>query len=179
MKTLHLTTIISAAICFSSCASIVPFTDNIADSIGGEERFKDFQYYVSRTVVLDKSEDNTDASLVGGKAKYVRTINKDRVTILRSTPGIMVTHGIGRAKFGGYRLGVSFDTDDRFLVFEKESKSQYAYYILPYDSAKYGNDVYSLSFPGSGTRAHLLIKMNRREIRKQTTRTAKGRKLPK
>ena len=176
-----------------SCASIVPFTDNIAEQVGGEDQLDKFQYYVSRTIVLDKMESDSKASLSDGKAKLVNRIEKNKVTIKESTPGVVLDHS--RNGMDGssrtYILNVAFERDDDyFLKFKRRMVDDDKYYIITgkNDWIYYGDGYYKYSSPvkrkwfGFGEvkqedAPYLMIKLNQKLIKKEKKRTAKGRKL--
>lgn len=189
MKKSSLLILIFTSCILGSCASIVPLTNDIVEAVGGEDQLGNFQYYVSRTIYLDKVNDATNADLVEGKAKVVRTIERDHITIKKSTPGVVLNHKRTTA-FDSYKLSVAFEADDdHFLQFQRKSTSDKLYYILTRnDWVYYGGSAYKYTSPvqrewlGFGkekkeVQPHLLIKLNRKLIEKQNKRTAKGRKL--
>ena len=183
---------------FTGCASIVPVTDDIIAQVGGEEQLKNFQYYVSRSVVLDRTENQTAAGVVKGKANIVQKIDKSKVTIKGSTPGVLLRY---RTIHNGsrYVLAVGFEPDDdyflEFTKYDGREDSPYNMVVMdhPNKLVGYGREIYRYSFPvkssvrswiGLGKEKqtdtappYLLIKLNKKMIKNVNKRTAKGRTL--
>ena len=195
MKNLLLIFAVGISCLLGSCAKIIPFTDNIAEKVGGEENLSKFQYYISRTTVLDRTDDNTDATLKDGKAKFVRKIERDKVIINESTPGVVIKHNrvssLDNTPSDTYRLSVAFESDDDYyLDFKRRDKYNPLYFIVTSknDWVYYGSDFYQYSSPTkrewlgfgkekSEEKPYLMIKLNNKLIEKQKKRVAKGRKL--
>ena len=76
-RTGHLT-IIALCCLFYSCASIVPVSNEIIERVGGETELDKFQYYISRGIVMDRTENETDAGIVAGQAKIVSTTGQNQ-----------------------------------------------------------------------------------------------------
>lgn len=183
---------------FAGCASIVPITDDIIDQVGGKDQLKNFQYYVSRSIILDRTNDQTAAGIVKGKANIVQKIEKNKVTIKGSTPGIVLRY---RTIYNDsrYVLSVAFESDDNyFLEFTKyDDKRNSPYNLAVADNSRnlvaYGHEIYQYSFPvkssmrswiglGKEKQAdtappYLLIKLNKKMIKNVNKRVAKGRTL--
>lgn len=193
MKRLNLLVLVCTCCLLGSCASIVPFTDNIAAEVGGETQLKNFQYYVSRTIVMNRVEDTTDANLVAGKANLVRVVERDKIDIKESTPGIVITHARNNNlnNQNTFNLGVAFgESDDNLLRFKRNGGNDPKYYIVTEknDWVNYGGIYYKYSTPSKRKwglfgeekkepAPYLMIKLNKKLIQKQTKRTEKGRKL--
>ncbi len=182
---------------FSSCASIVPVTDEIISQVG--ERVDSFQYYVSRTIVLNRTDNQTDGSIVKGKARIVNKMEKNKVTIKKSTPGVLLRYrDLNSESKGEYVLSVSFEEDDKyFLQFFRYNNRPNAHYNLAVTDNDnkilfYGGEPYQYSFPTKksplsliglgkqkvdGEAPYLLIKLNKKLIKKVNKRVAKGRTL--
>lgn len=186
--------------CFSSsCASIVPVTDRIIQEVGGEDQLANFQYYISRDIVLNRFEHETDGNVAAGEAKISETFKKDRVRIKKSTPGVVIYHyysDVNKSHF----LHVAFeDNDDRYLQFAHiGNDNPGAFYSLVNHLQSpqyiiYDNTVYDYSFPENfsilgkvgikktkdsyGETPILLIKLKRNQKTIITKRTAKGRRI--
>ncbi len=190
---------------FCGCASIVPVTDRIIAEVGGEEQLQNFQYYISRDIVLNRQESETDAGIAKGQAKVVVTTQEDEINIMKSTPGLVIDH-VYRADKNSYILSVSFeDGNENYLQFahlgNPNSNSLYTLVTTSSDKSKliYGSDEYVYSFPDRfqplrkskffenvfkksevyGEVPCLLIKRNKKSIVKKSRRTVKGRRLEK
>lgn len=174
---------------FTSCATIVPVTDNIIEQVGGTDQLENFQYYISRSIVLDRTDNQTDAEIVKGKANIIQKIEKDKVTIKGSTPGVLLRYHM--LSDGRPSLFVGFEPDDSyFLHFVK-----YNNLVVLNASAgvvAYGSELYKYSFPTKRslrslglkqggnidlTPPHLLIKLNKKMVKNVNKRVAKGRTL--
>ncbi|MCM1300722.1 MAG: hypothetical protein NC250_00025 [Alistipes senegalensis] len=201
MKTSYLfITGLIAVIC-SSCASIHPVTDNIIQQVGGSEQLTNFQYYISRDIVLTRVEHEKDGNVTAGEAKINETIKKDKVNIKKSTPGVVLNSWY-YDNLKSHVLYVAFEDDDsQFLQFAHvKNANPNAYYSLmnsihlqSQQRIMYGDTEYSYSFPENssilkkvgikktknpyGETPILLIKLKKSQKTITTKRTAKGRKI--
>lgn len=197
-RLLYLSVSILCVCLLAGCASIVPVTDDIIDQVGGEDQLKNFQYYVSRSIILDRTDDQTAAGIVKGKANIVQKIEKNKVTIKRSTPGVVLRY---RTIYNNtrYVLSVAFESDDNyFLEFTKyDDQRDSPYNLTVADNSRnlvgYGREIYQYSFPAKNSMRswigigkekqtdsappYLLIKLNKKMIRNVNKRVAKGRTL--
>jgi len=192
---------IGAVLLFDSCATIRPVTDRIIEDVGGEDQLSRFQYYVSRDIVLSRTESETDANVTQGRANIVRSTQRDQVNIRKSTPGIVVMHRpYQNGDASTYILGVAFEDDDsKLLMFAHPGKSspnapyRMVTSLTDKDRVVYGSGVYSYSFPDKWQVINnmlrknrkrndeetpcLLIKYKQKLISKKNKRTAKGRRI--
>lgn len=150
--------------------------------------------------MLDRTENQTEAGIQKGKANIVQKIDKDRVTIKESTPGVVLRYRTQRVLGSPrYMLTVGFEPDDDyFLEFMRYSDQQDSpYYMVVHNNDRkivgYGRSIYQYSFPEKGsirswiglgkvkqtdaTLPYLLIKLNKKLIKNVNKRTAKGRTL--
>lgn len=186
------------ALLYSSCASILPVTDNIIQQVGGSSQLPNFQYYVSRGISLHNTEQKMDGNVVGGQAQIVENIRKDRINIKESTPGVVIGYIYSDALKTNI-LRVAFEDDDnKYLQFAHPNNNRSgAWYSLQANenSIVYGNAVYDYSYLDSnplldkvgvktksnkyGSTPILLIKMKKQHNITKTKRTVKGRKIGK
>ena len=200
MKTSYLFIAGIITVICSSCASIRPVTDNIIQQVGGSEQLANFQYYISRKIVLTRVEQERDGNITAGEAKITETTKKDRIDIKKSTPG-MVIHSFYSPVSKSNILYVTFEDDDnKSLLFThvKTSHPNTPYYGLLNGSSGtigYGDAMYEYSCPENfsllkkvgikktknqyGDVPILLIKLKKSQTVISTKRTAKGRRIKK
>ena len=189
------------AILCSSCASTRPVTDNIIRQVGGTEQLANFQYYISRDIVLKKMDQETDGRVQkGGAVEITYTTNKDEIDIRKSTPGVVIGYAYSPSLKTNI-LRVAFGDDDNcFLQFAHINKTHpdTPYYLIKddeYQGIIYGDAVYDYSSPESfallrkiginkqknpyGDTPILLIKLKRSHNLISTKRTEKGRRVGK
>ena len=187
------------AILCSSCASTRPVTDNIIRQVGGTEQLANFQYYISRDIVLKKMDQETDGRVQkGGAAEITYTTKKDEIDIRKSTPGVVIGYAYSPSLKTNI-LRVAFGDDDNcFLQFAHINKTHpdTPYYLIKddeYQGIIYGDAVYDYSSPESfallrkiginkqknpyGDTPILLIKLKRSHNLISTKRTEKGRRV--
>ena len=190
MKTNYLFLALFATCMFCSCAR--PLTDALITKWDAGDRLDKYQYYVSKTIHLDKKEIDKETDIDKGKAKMKTNISNERVTIGRSTAGLVLKYVEG--KFDGtYVVWVAFEDDDnRLLCFKRRyyNSGNDKYYIVTNKDGRvqYGNDIYKYSSPverewfGLGKvkaeqTPYLKIKATESTHETWTSRKAKGRKL--
>lgn len=194
----HFSAVILCSCLFTSCATIVPVTDNIIEQVGGTDQLENFQYYISRSIVLDRTDNQTDAEIVKGKANIIQKIEKDKVTIKGSTPGVLLRYRT--LPDGRPLLFVGFEPDDNFFLqfvkYNNDNKRDSPYSLAVSNASDeivaYGSDLYKYSFPTKRslrslglkkggnidlTPPHLLIKLNKKMVKNVNKRVAKGRTL--
>lgn len=192
------------AILCSSCASLRPVTENIIQQVGEDSSLSDFQYYISRDIILTRVEKERDGNITAGEAKITETTKKDRINIKKSTPGIVIRSIYSRVNgipSNHNFLDVAFEDDDtKLLRFVPKSAHPDASYELTCEFAKskriiYGDALYDYSFPENfsllkkvglkktkntyGDTPILLIKLKKHQKIITTKRTAKGRRIKK
>lgn len=201
---LNLVKLISVSCLFCGCATIRPVTDSLIESVGGESELKKFQYYISRDLVLDKTVRETDAGIAKGQAKFRETVQKDRINIGKSTPGVVLQYKSSANE--NYILYVGFDEkdDNKYLEFANLTNDREAPYFIStrkgYQQGyiPYGGEPYHFSLPDKFSslkeqarklkilkRAKyddsklpcLLVKLHKKSIIKKSKKTLKGRKI--
>lgn len=129
-----------------SCSSTQPITkkkDQQASMVG---KIENFQYYVSRNIVLTKTKDPDIVGKVAGKANMELTYNKDVIQITTSTEGALLSTSVD---YNGYKIyHIAFESDnDNCLRFVQKRKGDeelvYLHYDYPQKNAVvYGDEVY-------------------------------------
>lgn len=198
-KVIYLFGVIVVSVLCSSCASIVPVTDNIIKQVGGSSQLPNFQYYVSRGIALQKVEHERDGNVIAGQAKIVETVKRDNINIKESTPGVVLAYIYSeRLKTNVLRAAFEED-DDKYLRFAHlNNDNPNAWYCLVTQSSdriEYGDAMYDYSYLESsallkkiglkkkgnmyGNTPILLIKLKKRLNVQTTKRNAKGRRIEK
>jgi hypothetical protein len=109
------------------------------------DNFKNFQYYVSRDIVLTYVSAKAQSTAIGQVS-----INRDIIQILSSTPGIVL--GVDVDVNGNNMLGVAFETDnDSLLWFVQNPAKSGTYFYLAYtdedaQEIDYGGYPYAVSY---------------------------------
>ncbi|MDR3199887.1 MAG: hypothetical protein LBT68_00380 [Spirochaetales bacterium] len=139
---------------FIGCASINPMSDETIvkyELNSNYERFKDYQYYVSRDIVLTNTKVDTKTDISkSGQAYSSTSVARDIKQMLSSTPGVALD--IKRDDNGRIMLGIAFEADnDSILWFAQDQSKGNTYFYLVYtDSFKneiaYGNENYVVSY---------------------------------
>jgi hypothetical protein len=188
----------------SSCARIVPVTNQIIEQVGGKDQLEKFQYYVSKKIKMERTEKTVNADVIRGKANVIDYTLESSIIIRKSTPGVVI-----RSRYGGGRfdiLAASFtDSDERFLQFSNfgSSNSDAPYYLISMEGQKsgqpggshviYDNAIYSYKTSGrklsdlkilsrfrknkSINEPKLLIKLKKKDLVEKKRRREKGREV--
>jgi len=132
----------------TGCASIQPMSNEairkyaLASNPGN---FRNFQYYVSRDIVLTYVSSEAQSTAVGQIS-----INRDIIQILSSTPGVVLD--VKRDENGNTMLGVAFEASDTDLLwFVQNPAKPGTYFYLAYTSESrweinYGGNPYAVSY---------------------------------
>jgi hypothetical protein len=140
------------------CASIQPMSNEairkyvLASNPGN---FRNFQYYVSRDIVLTYVSSVAQSTAVGRIS-----INRDVIQLLSSTPGIIID--VKQNENGNTMLGVAFETSDNDLLWfiQNPDKAETYFYLAYTDEAtgqiNYGGNPYIVSYEkATGIRAFI------------------------
>jgi len=132
----------------TGCASIQPMSNEairkyaLASNTGN---FKNFQYYVSRDIVLTYVKAEAQSTAVGQIS-----ISRDIIQILSSTPGVVLD--VKRDEKGNIMLGVAFEASDSDLLwFIQNPAKAGTYFYLAYTNEatkeiNYGGNPYTVSY---------------------------------
>jgi len=130
------------------CASVQPMSNEairkyaLASNPGN---FKNFQYYVSRDIVLTYVSSQAQSTAVGQVS-----INRDIIQILSSTPGVVID--IKADANGNTMLGVAFEASDNDLLWfiQNPAKAGTYFYLAYTNEARkiinYGGYPYTVSY---------------------------------
>ena len=132
----------------TGCASVQPVSNEtvrkytLASNPGN---YRNFQYYVSRDIVLTYISSEAQTTAVGKIS-----INRDVIQILSSTPGIVID--VKQNENEDTMLGVAFTaSDDDLLWFIQDPSKPGTYFYLAYtnklsEAIDYGNNPYTVSY---------------------------------
>ena len=132
----------------TGCASIQPMSDEAIRKYAlasNTDNFRNFQYYVSRDIVLTYVSSEVQVTSVGQI-----NINRDIIQVLSSTPGVVLE--VKTDANGRRMLGVAFETDnDSLLWFVQNPDKAGTYFYLAYTNEtareiEYGGYSYAVSY---------------------------------
>jgi hypothetical protein len=123
----------------AGCASIQPMSDEAIRKYAlasNPDNFRNFQYYVSRDIVLTYVSSQTQSTSVGQVS-----VNRDIIQVLSSTPGVVLE--VKTDENGNNMLGVAFETDnDSLLWFVQNPEKAGTYFYLAYTDEETGEIEY-------------------------------------
>jgi len=129
---------------FSSCSpKLTPFTQRMYDEYSWSDgELKSIQFYLSDDIRLSRDIGSEDSKIKGGKIRVKDGRKVEEIVFKKGTPGVLVYTPKEN------RFAVSFDSDDRYLVFGP-SKQYGGKYTLrakdwkkQYGKITYGEKVY-------------------------------------
>ena len=176
-KTLLVIVIATISI-LTACKSTIPFTNDLRVKYSLDEaKLKRTQFYISRSITLQRGERTKDATQLDEEGKLIvsSSANLDVIEITAKTQGVCVK------VLSGNKLAISFEDDDNnYLVFgDPKNTGRYVLMGAEWKNSKgkinYGGKVYYI-MPG-GAAAYLKFEMKKFKNQKTTTRKAKGRKV--
>jgi len=118
---------------FAGCASINILSDSTITKYKlrtNIEGLKNFQYYISRDIVLTSIDVSSSIDISRGQGKSSTTVQRDYIEFLSSTPGIALEV---KEDNEGIMIGVAFESDnDNLLWFKRfrEWGDEYPYFFL-------------------------------------------------
>lgn len=162
---------------FSSCKTLVPFTENLKEANSWKDTdIKQIQFYNSETIILHRQLNKNETGIVSGKIKVVDGKEVEEIIIKKGTPGIVIAQPL-------QKIAVSFEIgDDYYLTFGVDKNRGDRYYLRLKDYKKgeyalvtYKEKAYELS-PASLS-SYLTINLKKIDKQQRELRVAKGRKL--
>lgn len=128
---------------------MTPKVDNLASKVGN---IQNFQYYVSRNIVLKKSHDTDIVGNVAVDANIKLTYKDDVVQITSATEGVLLNTTYTDEGYKVYHVAFESDNDNCLRFVQKSSESDAKIYLLydnPHSRAVlYGDDVYYVMWDG-------------------------------
>jgi len=132
----------------TGCASIQPMSNEAIRKYAltsNPGNFRNFQYYVSRDIVLTYVSSVAQSTAVGQIS-----INRDIIQLLSSTPGVVIE--VKRDENGNTMLGVAFEASDNDLLwFVQNPAKAGTFFYLAYTNEvtgeiNYGGYLYTVSY---------------------------------
>ena len=132
----------------TGCASIQPMSNEairkyaLASNTGN---FRNFQYYVSRDIVLTYVSSVAQSTAIGQVS-----INRDIIQIVSSLPGVVID--VKRDTNGNTMLGVAFEASDNDLLWFVQNPAKagtYFYLVYTNEATKeinYGGNLYTVTY---------------------------------
>ncbi len=162
---------------FSSCQSLIPFTNVERTKYNLDEaKLRKMQFYISREVTLQRGEASSESQELDSDGKLIvsQSASLDNILIDAKTPGVCV--GV----LPNNSLKISFDTDDKYLVFgDPNNTGRYNVMGAEWKNGKgkinYGGKVYYIMPGGAG--AYLKFEMKKVKQYKESSTKVKGRKV--
>lgn len=121
-----------------SCSSTQPITKKVDRNASMVGKIENFQYYISRNIVLTKDEETDIAGEVAGKANMELTYNKDVIQITTSTEGALLNTTLNNEGYKVYHIAFENDNDNclRFVQKNKgDEELMYLHYDYPQERA--------------------------------------------
>ncbi|MBP1644543.1 MAG: hypothetical protein H6Q16_118 [Bacteroidetes bacterium] len=135
-----------------SCSTTKPMTkriDNQASTVG---KISNFQYYVSRNIVLTKTEDPEIIGKVAVSGKMKFTSTKEIIQITSSTMGELLKTDTDKKGNTIYFVAFETDNDNCLRFVQKKAGNDERIYLLYDDDANnainYGNVIYLVEWKG-------------------------------
>jgi len=120
--------VLVSGVIITGCASVVPMSNEAVRNYGlasNPGNFRNFQYFVSRDIVLTYV--STEAETIG--VGQIR-IHREIVQILSSTPGVVI--GVDEYADGSKMLGVAFEESDDDLLWFIQAPDRLGHFYLAY-----------------------------------------------
>jgi len=183
-----LAAVIGFSIIALGCASNVPITQSIIHEVGGVENTPQFQYYVSKTITLDRVAGANETRIEGGQLIRRSSTARDKIVIQGNLPGVVRTFA-SRDNPGGYQLQVAFENydGDPVISFGQYRKGTGERHFILYNDTKnkiiqYGDAMYAVHYEDDDEEdddeyPYLLIKMQQSSKETSKARKASGVKL--
>jgi len=144
--------LIMAIFVFYGCSTTQPMTKKIDNEASAVGRIDNFQYYVSRNIILTKTEDPEIIGKVAVSGQLQVTSTKDIIQITSSTMGALLTTEPDTRGNTIYYVAFETEHDNCLRFVQKEAGSDKRIY-LKYDDEQsyainYGNVVYIVEWKG-------------------------------
>ena len=166
-----------AVLFFAACSPrLTPLTEQLYDDFRWDEsELSRIQFYLSDDLVMRRQlSAGSSEILSGGKIRIENGRRVEVVTIQRGTPGVFLRRGSK-----GDHFAVSFESDDKYLMFGPNPKAGDRFVILGSDWSRNGGMV---TYGGQKFRvdrtdafAGLLVNLKKIQKTERQSRVARGR----
>lgn len=162
----------------SACnPNLTPFTQRLYDENDwSATELKRIQFYLSEDIVLRRDSERSQSRINKGEIEVVRNGDVEKIVIRKGTPGVFVFSPKED------RFAISFEnSDERFLMFGPNPKSNNRYLVLASDWKKrggvvtYGDKRYRID--SSNAYAALMVDLKKMRKVEVKARTAGGRRV--
>lgn len=166
-----------AVFVLSSCSKKLSyFTDNLYDEYNwSEEDIKQIQFYLSSDIVLFREAVSDNVNITEGKIKIRDGRKVEEIVFKEGTPGLMIFSPKQN------RFAVSFEENDKYLMFGSNEKAGGRFVLLAKDWKKrtgevtYGGETYYTS--SASALASLLVDLDTVGKTRYQTQKVKGRTI--
>lgn len=166
-----------AVFVFSSCSKRLSyFTDNLYEDYNwSEEDLKRIQFYLSDDIVLFREASSDDVRISDGKIKIRDGRKVEEIVFKKGTPGLMIFSPKEN------RFAVSFEENDKFLMFGSTEKAGGRFVLLAKDWKKrtgqvtYGGEIFYTS--SASAVASLLVDLDNVGRTNYQVKKVKGRTI--
>ena len=125
------------------------YIDSLASTVG---KIENFQYYVSRNIVLTKMQETDVEGDVAVDGKIELTYNKDYIQITSATEGVLLKTTIDDRGYKVYHVAFEATNDNCLRFVQKSAGSKEKIYLLYDDplerTVEYGDDMYVVTWDG-------------------------------
>lgn len=129
-----------------SCKSTQPMTNRIDRTASMVGKIDNFQYYVSRNIVLTKRNKTDIRGEVSVSGKLSVSYNKDVIQITTATEGALLNTTINNDNYKIYHVAFEADNDNCLKFVQKRNgDEEFLYLLFDYpdiNGVKYGNDIF-------------------------------------
>ena len=137
---------------FMSCYTTQPMTKRINDQASTVGKISNFQYYVSRNIILTKTEDSEIIGKVAVSGQLKVTSNKEIIQITSSTMGALLETETDTNGYAIYYVAFETENDNCLRFVQKIDGNDERIYLLCDDeeshAINYGNSVYIVDWKG-------------------------------
>ena len=134
------------------CSTTQPMTKRVDNQASAVGKISNFQYYVSRNIILTKTEDPEIVGKIAVSGQLKVTSTKDIIQITSSTMGALLNTKTDAKGNTIYYVAFEADNDNCLRFVQKKAGNDERIYLL-YDDEKnyainYGNAVYIVEWKG-------------------------------
>ncbi|MDR1803843.1 MAG: hypothetical protein LBQ94_09580 [Treponema sp.] len=166
--------VVAIALSFLGCKTqtvAMPITDSIINEVKNSPNPAfDFQYYISKTIILSIVPGQYDSKIEDSRLKRVAASPRDTVVIAAFTRGKMLVPPTGNT------FNVAFEAypNDPVISFRKLTSDRYEMVIDPNGEITYGTVKFTVHFNGAHELPYLMIMTQEKPDRDEVKRSVKG-----